>query len=293
MVLTLLQALRLNRSTTEKKTSSTRTRQKLSFLKAPRQAHRNIDKGKAKAPINHTITDVTNDVALYPVEDASKFDIFERGSEDSDDEDRMGMIVRPVRVPNSQTLNMHVLAQQNDIDSATFTPGSLLNPIQRVAYSPPHTYESKLEHTEQSEDDEEVTFENKQEYTEQSEDDEEVPLAFVKFRVLRQKSAYEDLQMPSEGWSFSRRAISYDQLHYTLQSKPLSDGSESDDSSDELYFDACYDLQFHPQRHSIEDDHILRHSMSAPKVTLLSTKQSKPVHVQVEEAMSAQTVHVD
>ncbi|KAI8583865.1 hypothetical protein K450DRAFT_267876 [Umbelopsis ramanniana AG] len=287
MVLTLLQTLRLNRSSTEKMASSktdTSTLRKLKFIKAPHQAQRNSDKGKTKGQVNSTITNV--EVANHSVVDASKFDIFERGPEDSDDDDLLGMIVRPVRVPNSQTLNMKVLAHPNDIDSTTFTPGSLLNPIQREAYSPPHTYESKQEYVKSSEEDE-----SKQEYTEQSEDDEEVPLAFVKFRVLRQKSAFEDLQMPSEGWSFSRRAISYDQLHYTLQ--PKSDDSASDDDSDELYFDACYDLQFHPQRHSIDDDHILRHSMSAPKVTLLSTKQAKPVHVQVEEAMSAQTVHVD
>jgi hypothetical protein len=279
MVLTLLQALRLNRSSTEKKapskTTDTPPLQKLTFIKAPRQAQRNKDNGKSKAQANDTTLNVANDMANYHVEDAFKLDVFERGSEDSDDEDRPGMIVRPVRVPNSQTLNMNALAQHSSIDPATFKPGSLLNPIQRESYSPPHSYESK------------------QEYIEQSEDDEEVPLAFVKFRVLRQKSVFEDLQMPSEGWSFSRRAISYDQLHYTLRPKQSSNESASDDTTDELYFDACYDLQFHPQRHSIDDDPFLRHSKSAPKVTFSSTKQAKPVHVQVREAMSAQTVHLD
>ncbi|CAO3694510.1 unnamed protein product [Umbelopsis ramanniana] len=268
MVLPLLQALRLNRRPTEKKKSSKNTNtlpiHKPRFTKAPRQVPRNN---------SHTIP---SDVVSNSPESVSKFDVFERGSDDSDEEDLPGMIVRAVRVPNSQTLNMGVLAQHEGIDADTFTPGSLLNPLQRrETYSPPHTYESK------------------QEYLEQSEDDEEVPLAFIKFKMLRQKSAFEDLQMPSEGWSFSRRAISYDQLHYTHLPKQSSDDSGSDDDSDELYFDAAYDLQFHPQRHSIGDDQTLRHSMSAPKVTLSTIKQAKPVHVQVEEAMSAQTVHIE
>jgi hypothetical protein len=265
MVLPLLQALRLNRRPTEKKKSSKNTHT------LP------LHKSKlTKAPSNNSHT-IPNDVISNSPESISKFDIFERGSDDSDDEDLLGMIVRPVRVPNSQTLNMEVLAQPKGIDAETFAPGSLLNPSQRrETYSPPHTYESKGEDPEQSED------------------DEEVPLAFVKFKILRQKSAFEELQMPSEGWSFSRRAISYDQLHYThLPPKQSSDDSASDSDSDELYFDAAYDLQFHPQRHSIDDDQPLRHSMSAPKVTLSSIKQAKPVHVQVEEAMSAQTVHIE
>lgn len=269
MVIPLLQALRLNRRPTEKKKSSRNTNthpiHKVRFAKAPRQASRNSD---------HIVP--TNDVVINNPESVNKFDIFERGSDDSDDENVLGMIVRPVQVPNSQTLNMDVLAQHKDIDAETFTPGSLLNPSQpHETYSPVYTYESK------------------QDYVEQSEDDEEVPLAFIKFKMLRQKSAFEDLQMPSEGWSFSRRAISYDQLHYTHLPKQSSDDSASDDDSDELYFDAAYDLQFHPQRYSIDDDQILRHSMSAPKVTYSTIKQAKPVHVQVEEAMSAQTVHIE
>jgi hypothetical protein len=267
MVLPLLQTLLLRKDSKQKTlikntaAAAAAPAHGLTFVKAPRRSQRN----KASA-----------------LQQPSRLDVFERGVDDIDDDDdsQSGMVVRPAKMPNPQTVNINALAEHKPIDPATFKPGSLLNPTQREAYSPPHTYEIEKEDTKQQDDDDD------------DDDDEEVPLALVKFKIMSQKTGYEQLQMPSEGWSFSRRAISYDQLYYRLRAKQISDDSASDDdSSDELYIDTAYNLEFRSQRNRKYDDQSLRHCSSASKVTLSSTKQSKPVHVQVE-AMSAQTVNL-
>ncbi|CAO3672588.1 unnamed protein product [Umbelopsis vinacea] len=190
---------------------------------------------------------------------AKQLDIFERGADDVADLDDIdeGMVVRPVKVPNAHTLNIRSLAEQVVLDPATFKPGTLLNPTVNTSERHSFTYADQ-----------------------QSDDDDEVPLGLMKFKKI---SGFEELEIPSEGWS--RRAISYDQLYYTVRPKPESD---DDSLSDELFIDTGYDLEYHSQRKNRSSNE-MRPSVSASRITFSSTKQAKPVHVQLE-ALTAQSV---
>lgn len=238
MVLPLLQALRLNNKNYKGKAAAakaaSKSKQRVILTKALRRPQQGQTRSK---------TSVSN-----------QLDIFERGHDDVVDTNEQGMVVRPVKIPNSQTLNMQALA-------APFKPGTLLNPT--------------------------VVKEQSEEQSEEDNDDDDVPLGLVKFKLMQKNTAYKELQMPSEGWSFSRRAISYNQFYYTVRAKVPSEFGSDDDSLDDDPLHLDYDLQPPPNGRS--SDQFLRHSVSASNITLSSTKQSKPVHVQVE-GHSAQAV---
>ncbi|GAB5593725.1 hypothetical protein Unana1_08625 [Umbelopsis nana] len=246
MVLPLLQALRLNNKNYKGKGAAAKAASKSKQRVILTKALRRPQQGQTRSE-----TSVSN-----------QLDIFERGHDDVVDTNEQGMVVRPVKIPNSQTLNMQALA-------APFKPGTLLNP------------------TVVKEQSEEQSEEQGEEQSEEDNDDDDVPLGLVKFKLMQKNTAYKELQMPSEGWSFSRRAISYDQFYYTARAKLPSEFGSDDDSLDDDPLHLDYDLQPQPNRRS--SDQFLRHSVSASNITLSSTKQSKPVHVQVE-GHSAQAV---
>lgn len=202
----------------------------------------------------------------------TKMNVFERGNDITElsesDEPRSGMIVRPAHFPNQRTLNLNDVPTANVVDSDIFTPGSLLNPHADIVND---VDTIKDENSVNDESFETIDLETSKK------DDDELPLAFVKLQ-LNTKSTYHQLLMPANSWS--RRAISYDQLFYAVHARRSQDSDRSDVSlTDELYIDSNYNLEFRSDRADRPNGHLRSQSMQSPELIYSSAKQGKPVHV--------------
>ncbi|KAJ2961134.1 hypothetical protein NQZ79_g3654 [Umbelopsis isabellina] len=205
----------------------------------------------------------------------TKMNVFERGDDTMEisegDEPRSGMIVRAAHFPNQRTLNLNAVPTANVVDSDIFTPGSLLNPHAEIVN------DVDTINDEDSVNDE--SFETVDLETSKKDDD-ELPLAFVKLQ-LNTKSTYQQLLMPANSWS--RRAISYDQLYYAVHARRSHDSERSDGSfTDELYIDSNYNLEFRSERTKRSNGHLRSQSMQSPELIYSSAKQGKPVHVHMD-----------
>ncbi|KAG2183601.1 hypothetical protein INT43_006607 [Umbelopsis isabellina] len=226
----------------------------------------------------HSSTDKANPQRLGRVLETTvertKMDVFERGNDimeiSDSDKPRSGMIVRPAHFPNQRTLNLNAVPTANVVDSDIFTPGSLLNPHAEIVN------DVDTVRDEDSVNDE--SFETIDLETSKKDDD-ELPLAFVKLQ-LSTKSTYQQFLMPTNSWS--RRAISYDQLYYAVHARRSHDSDRSDASlTDELYIDSNYNLEFRSNRANRSNGHLRSQSMQSPELIYSSAKQGKPVHVHV------------
>ncbi|KAM3580084.1 hypothetical protein VKS41_007325 [Umbelopsis sp. WA50703] len=201
--------------------------------------------------------------------DPNNMNVFERGNDSIDvldaDEPNSGMLVRPAQFPNPHTLNLNAMTAANEMDSDIFTPGSLLNPYPEIINDVESINDESFEN---------IGIESSKR------DDDDLPLAFVKLQ-LNTKLAHQHLFMPTHSWS--RRAISYDQLYYAVHARRSHESDGSDGSlTDELYIDSNYNLEFRSERYKQTSGHFRSQSMQSPELIYSTAKQGKPVHVQLD-----------